>query len=190
MGLIMILICAMMTSISIVREKESGTMEVLLVSPVRPIYIILSKMVPYFVLSCVSFTIILVLSVFLLGVPMEGSLPALCLLSLLYITVSLSLGLLISTVANTQIAAMLVSGMVLMMPVIFLSGMIFTIESMPAILQWISNIVPAKWYIEGVKKLMIQGLSFTFVVKEFIILCVMTIFLIGVSLKKFKYRLE
>jgi len=190
MGLIMILICAMMTSISIVREKESGTMEVLLVSPVRPIYIILSKMVPYFVLSCVSFASILLLSVFLLGVPMEGSLLALCLLSLLYIIVSLSLGLLISTVANTQIAAMLFSGMVLMMPVIFLSGMIFTIESMPEILQWISNIVPAKWYIEAVKKLMIEGLSFTFVVKEFVVMFVMALFLIGVSLKNFKYRLE
>ena len=165
-------------------------MEVLLVSPVRPIYIILSKMVPYFVLSCVSFALILGLSVFLLGVPMEGSLSTLCLLSLLYIVVSLSLGLLISTVANTQISAMLFSGMVLMMPVIFLSGMIFTIESMPNILQWISNIVPAKWYIEAVKKLMIEGLSFEYVAKEFCVLFVMALFLIGVSLKKFKYRLE
>ena len=190
MGLIMILICAMMTSISIVREKENGTMEVLLVSPVRPIYIILSKMVPYFVLSCVSFAMILLLSVFLLGVPLAGSLTALCLLSLLYITVSLALGLLISTVANTQITAMLFSGMVLMMPVIFLSGMIFTIESMPTILQWISNIVPAKWYIAAVKKLMIEGLSYPYVVKEFIILFVMSLLLITVSLKKFKYRLE
>ena len=190
MGLIMILICAMMTSISIVREKETGSMEVLLVSPVRPVYIILSKMAPYFVLSCVSFTMILVLSVYLLGVPLEGSLAALCLLSLLYITVSLSLGLLISTVANSQIAAMLISGMVLMMPVLFLSGMIFTIESMPSILQWISNIVPAKWYINAVKKLMIEGLPYTYVMKECVILLATAIFLIGVSLKKFKYRLE
>ena len=114
MGLIMMLICAMMTSISIVREKEKGTMEVLLVSPVRPINIILSKMVPYFVLSCVSFSLILLLSVLLLGIPIVGSLAGLCVISLLYIIVSLSLGLLISTVANTQIAAMLASGMVLM----------------------------------------------------------------------------
>ena len=113
MGLIMMLICAMMTSISIVREKEKGTMEVLLVSPVRPINIILSKMVPYFVLSCVTFSLILILSVFLLGIPIAGSLAGLCVLSLLYIIVSLSLGLLISTVANTQIVAMLASGMVL-----------------------------------------------------------------------------
>ena len=190
MGLNMILICAMMTSISIVREKESGTMEVLLVSPVRPLYIILSKMIPYFVLSCVSFSLILLLSVFLLGIPMEGSLVALCVLSLLYIIVSLSLGLLISTVAETQIAAMLGSGMVLMIPVIFLSGMIFPVESMPDILQWLSCIVPASWYIAAVKKLMIEGLSVTYVVKEFCILFVIALFLIIVSLKKFKYRLE
>ena len=190
MGLIMILICAMMTSISIVREKEKGTMEVLLVSPVRPMNIILSKMVPYFVLSCISFSLILILSVFLLGMPIAGSLTGLCLISLLYIIVSLSLGLLISTVANTQITAMLASGMVLMMPVIFLSGMIFPVESMPAILQWISCIVPAQWYIIAVKKLMIEGLSSSFVIKEFLILFIMALFLITVSLKKFKYRLE
>lgn len=190
MGLIMMLICAMMTSISIVREKETGTMEVLLVSPVRPIYIILSKMVPYFVLSCVIFALILLLSVFLLGMPMAGSLAGLCALSLLYIVVSLSLGLLISTVVRTQLAAMLVSGMILMMPVIFFSGMIFPVESMPTVLQWISYIVPAQWYIIAVKKLMIEGLSFSLILKEFLILLAMALFLIGVSLKKFKYRLE
>ena len=190
MGLIMMLICAMMTSISIVREKEKGTMEVLLVSPVRPISIILSKMVPYFVLSCITFSLILILSVFLLGIPIAGSLVGLCAISLLYIIVSLSLGLLISTVANTQIVAMLASGMVLMMPVIFLSGMIFPIESMPAVLQWISCIVPAQWYIVAVKRLMIEGLSFSFVIKEFFILLAMALFLITVSLRKFKYRLE
>ncbi|MDR1722930.1 MAG: ABC transporter permease [Tannerella sp.] len=190
MGLIMILICAMMTSISIVREKETGTMEVLLVSPVRPIMIILSKMVPYFVVSCLSFTIIILLSVFLLGVPLEGSLAALCGISLLYIIVALSLGLLISTIVETQLTAMLASGMVLMMPIIFFSGMIFPIESMPVFFQWFSCIVPARWYIVAVKKLMIEGLPFVYVIKEFIILISMALFLVVVSLKKFKYRLE
>jgi ABC-2 type transport system permease protein len=179
-----------MTSVSIVREKETGTMEVLLVSPVRPIYIILSKMAPYFVLSCVSFSLILFLSVYLLGIPVAGSFSGLCMLSLLYILASLSLGLLISTIVNTQLAAMLMSGMALMMPVIFLSGMIFPVESMPEVLQWLSYIVPAHWYIAAVKKLMIEGLSFSFVIKEFLILSAMALLLIGVSLKKFKYRLE
>jgi ABC-2 type transport system permease protein len=190
MGLIMILICAMMTSISIVREKETGTMEVLLVSPVKPIYIILSKMIPYLVISYISFVSILLLSVFMLDVPMHGSLTGICLLSLLYIVTALSLGLLISTVANSQITAMLLSGMVLMIPVIFLSGMVFPVESMPEILQYASSIIPARWYIAGVKKLMIEGLSVKYVVKEFSVLFVMALVLMTVSLKNFKNRLE
>jgi ABC-2 type transport system permease protein len=122
--------------------------------------------------------------------PIAGSLTGLCVLSLLYIIVSLSLGLLISTIANTQVTAMLASGMALMIPVIFLSGMIFPVESMPVILQLISCVVPAQWYIVAVKKLMIEGLPFSYVIKEFIILIAMTLFLVTVSLKKFKYRLE
>ncbi|MDR0835733.1 MAG: ABC transporter permease [Tannerella sp.] len=190
MGLIMILICAMMTSISIVREKEIGTMEVLLVSPVKPIYIILSKMIPYFAISCISFASILLLSVFLLGVPLQGSFISLCLLSLLYIIVALSLGLFTSTIANSQVTAMLFSGMVLMMPCIFLSGMVFPVESMPILLQYASCIIPARWYIAGVKKLMIEGLSIGFVSGEFIILGIMAVVLMTVSLKKFKNRLQ
>jgi ABC-2 type transport system permease protein len=189
MGLILMLICAMMTSIAIVREKEIGTMEVLLVSPVRPIYIIVSKMIPYLVISCVNFATILLLSVYLLDVPLVGSLFWITAISLLFILVSLALGLLISTVTDTQMAAMLVSGAVLMIPVIMLSGMIFPVESMPLPLQYISHIVPAKWYIAAIKKLMIEGLPVRFVVREFGILCVMALFLIGVSLKKFKNRL-
>ena len=159
MGLILMLICAMMTSISIVREKETGTMEVLLVSPIRPIFIILAKAVPYLVLSCVNLATILLLSVYVLHVPVEGSLWTLSFLSLLLIAVALSLGLLISCVVQNQVAAMIVSGMGLMMPVMLLSGMIFPIESMPAVLQWISNIIPARWYIQAVKKVMIEGLG-------------------------------
>ena len=157
MGLILMLICAMMTSISIVREKESGTMEVLLVSPVKPIYIILAKAIPYMVLSGINIITILLLSVFVLDVPIAGSLVLLFGVSLLFIIVSLALGLLISTIAETQVAAMLVSGMVLMMPVMILSGMIYPTENMPVMLQMISNIIPAKWYIIAVKKIMIEG---------------------------------
>jgi ABC-2 type transport system permease protein len=189
MGLILMLICAMMTSISIVREKEIGTMEVLLVSPVKPIYIILSKMIPYFVISCVNFATILLLSVFLLDVPLVGSLLWISTISLIFITVSLSLGLLISTLTDTQMAAMLVSGAMLMIPVIMLSGMIFPVESMPWPLQYISHIVPAKWYIAAVKKLMIEGLPVRFVAKELGILLAMALFLVSVSLKNFKNRL-
>jgi ABC-2 type transport system permease protein len=190
MGLILMLICSMMTSIAIVREKEMGTMEVLLVSPVKPIYIILSKMIPYLVISCFNFATILLLAVFLLDVPLVGSLFWIACVSLIFISVSLALGVLISTLTNTQMAAMLVSGAVLMIPVIMLSGMIFPVESMPWLLQDISHIVPAKWYIAAIKKLMIEGLPVRFVFKELAILLVMALFLIGVSLRKFKNRLE
>ena len=190
MGLILLLICAMMTSISIVREKETGTMEVLLVSPIRPIFIILAKAVPYLVLSCVNLATILLLSVYVLHVPVEGSLWTLSFLSLLLIAVALSLGLLISCVVQNQVAAMIVSGMGLMMPVMLLSGMIFPIESMPAVLQWISNIIPARWYIQAVKKVMIEGLGMAAVWHEALILSGMAALLIGLSLKKFKERLE
>lgn len=190
MGLILMLICAMMTSISIVREKETGTMEVLLVSPIRPIFIILAKAVPYLVLSCVNLATILLLSVYVLHVPVEGSLWTLAFLSLLLIAVALSLGLLISCVVQNQVAAMIVSGMGLMMPVMLLSGMIFPIESMPAVLQWISNIIPARWYIQAVKKVMIEGLGMAAVWHEALILSGMAALLIGLSLKKFKERLE
>jgi ABC-2 type transport system permease protein len=189
MGLILMLICAMMTSISIVREKERGTMEVLLSSPVKPFYIILAKTVPYLVLSAINIISILLLSVYILGVPVTGSLWLLSLVSLIFVFVSLSLGILISTVVKTQVAAMLASGMVLMMPVMLLSGMIFPIESMPKILQWLSAVIPARWYILAVRKVMIEGLTIGFVIKEISILLAMVTFLITVSLKKFKIRL-
>ena len=190
LGMIMLLICAMMTSIAIVREKEMGTMDILLVSPMKPIYIILSKITPYFVLSCVNFATIMLLSVFVLGVPIAGSFMSLVAVSLLYIFVSLSFGLLVSTITNSQQAAMLVSGMGLMIPVMLLSGMMFPIENMPLPLQWLSNIVPAKWYIRAVKAIMIQGLGITSVLKEVGVLCLMGIVLVSISLKKFKVRLE
>lgn len=189
MGLILMLLCAMMASISIVRESELGTMEVLLVSPVRPIFIVLAKAVPYFVLSCFNLLTILLLSHFILEVPLEGSLLLLSFISLLFIMVSLSLGLLISTIAKTQAAAMLISGMVLMMPTMVLSGMIFPLENMPFILQAVADFIPAKWFIMAVKKVMIEGLPFNYVVKEVVILAVMFVVLITVSVKKFKSRL-
>lgn len=190
MGLILMLICAMMTSISIVREKETGTMEILLVSPVKPLFIILAKAAPYFVLSFVNLVTILLLSVYVLDVPVAGSLFSLIAVSLLFIFVSLSLGLLISSVTRTQVAAMLASGLILMMPTMLLSGMIFPIESMPLPLRLLSDVLPARWYIQAVRKLMIEGVVVSLVWKEVSILAVMAAVLITISLKKFKHRLE
>ncbi|MDR3653900.1 MAG: ABC transporter permease [Paludibacter sp.] len=190
LGMIMILICAMMTSIAIVREKEMGTMEILLVSPMKPIYTILSKITPYFVLSCVNFATIMLLSVFVLKVPIAGSFLSLVVVSLLYIFVSLALGLLVSTLTDSQQAAMLISGMGLMIPVMLLSGMIFPTENMPVALQYLSNIIPAKWYISAVRAIMIKGLGITSVLKEVGVLSFMGLVLVTISLKKFKVRLE
>ena len=190
LGMILMLICAMMTSIAIVREKELGTMEVLLVSPMKPIFIILAKAVPYFTLSAVNLVTVLLLSVFVLNVPVAGSLFWLFAVSLLFIFVSLAIGLLVSTLVNTQMAAMLASAMGLMMPVILLSGMIYPIENMPMPLQIVSNIIPAKWYISAVKGLMIKGVDIFAIGKEVIILAIMAVVLITISLKKFKIRLE
>jgi ABC-2 type transport system permease protein len=190
MGMIIILICAMMTSVSIAREKEKGTMEILLVSPMRPFLIILAKAVPYLALSLVNFATILVLSVFMLKVPIAGSLLALAVLSLEYIFLSLSLGLLISSIASSQAAALLISGMVLMMPIVLLSGMIFPVENMPLFLKVFSALVPARWYIAAVRKVMIEGLGFAAIARELAILGGMVILVLGASLKKFKVRLE
>ena len=189
MGLILILICAMMTSVGIVREKESGTMEVLLVSPLKPIYFILAKAVPYLLISFVNIATILALSSYLFDLPIRGSLLLLIFISVLYAIVALSLGLLISVVADSQQSAMLISGVALMLPVILLSGMMFPVENMPDILQWISHIVPAKWYIIAVKDVMIKGLPVSAVLPEIGILAMMAVVLLTVSVKKFNTRL-
>lgn len=190
LGMIILMVCAMMTSISIVREREVGTMEVVLVSPVPPLLVILGKLAPYFVLSCANLASVLLLSVFVLGVPIAGSLAALLVLSLVYIALGLALGLLISTIAATQVAAMLVSGMAFMLPVILLSGMIFPVETMPAILRWISAIVPARWYIAATRAVMIKGLGFSGIVRELAILLAMLAALLAASLAKFRTRLD
>lgn len=190
MGLIMMLICAMMTSIAIVREKENGTMEILLASPLPPVVIIISKMVPYFTLSLVNMATILLLSRFVLGVPIVGSLVLLVALAMLFILLALAFGLMISNLVTSQMAAMLTSGMGLMMPVMLLSGMVFPVESMPRILQWISCVVPARWFISAVKKVMIQGCGLADISTEVLVLSVMLLLVMTVAFKKFKIRLE
>ena len=190
MGMLLILICAMMTSISIVREKEKGTMEVLLVSPARPMMVIIAKALPYLALAFVVLIVILLMARFVLGVPLQGSLVWIVVVSLIYILLALSLGLLISNVAKTQLAALLISAMVLLMPVVMLSGMLFPVESMPRVLQWLSAIVPPRYYIEAMRKLMIMGVGIGEVMKEVIVLVGMTALLLTIALKKFNTRLE
>ena len=190
MGMLLMLICAMMTSISIVREKERDTMEVLLVSPVKPLMVIIAKAVPYLVMAFAILITILLMARFVLEVPLAGSLFWIIIVSLIYILLALSLGLLISNVAQTQLVALLLSAMVLLMPVVMLSGMLFPVESMPAVLQWISAVVPPRYYIQAMRKLMIMGVGIREVAQQVAILSGMTILLLTVALKKFKQRLE
>ena len=190
MALVLLLVCVLMTSVSIVREKELGTMEVLLVSPFNPLLVIISKAVPYFFLSLLNLTIILILSTTLMDMPINGSLALLYLASAILILTALALGLLISNSTNSQQAAMLISLMGMLMPTLLFTGFLFPIENMPLPLQIISNIVPSKWYYIIIKSVMIKGLGIGSVWKELAILSGMTAFLLIVSVRKFKIRLE
>lgn len=188
MGMIFILICAIMTSVSIVSEKENGTMDLLLVSPVRPGTVILGKLIPYFILSCTILAVMLIISYTVLELPLSPSIINVILLSIIYIILSLSIGLLVSTVVDTQLTALIVSAVVFMLPVIMLSGMIFPIDNMPVVLQWLSCIIPARWYTAAMRKLMIQQLEINYVLQEISILLSMTGLLLLFALKKFNTR--
>lgn len=189
LGMLLMLVCAMMTSISIVREKERGTMELLLVSPVRPLMIMIAKVVPYLVLAFAILTTILLMARYVLDVPLAGSIVWIYVISTIYIILALSLGLLISTIATTQLMALLLSAMVLLMPIVMLSGMIFPVESMPEVLQWIAALVPPRYYIQAMRKLMIMGVDISNIVREIYILSAMALFLLIAALAKFKKRL-
>lgn len=190
MAVILLLVSAMMTSISIAKEKELGTMEILLVSPLNPLQIIVGKVIPYFVIALINYIIVIVLAKFIFLVPINGSLLLLILESVLFLITSLSLGILISTISNNQQTALMVSLSALMLPTIILSGYIFPIENMPLPLQIISNILPAKWFIIIVRGIMLKGVSFSYIMIETLVLAGMTLFFILLSVKKFKIRLQ
>ena len=189
MTLILMLLGAMMTSVSIVREKELGTMEVLLVSPMRPFLVIVSKAIPYLVLCFIDVLIILLLAYTVLEMPLRGSITLLLLMSVLFIITTLSLGLLISTLVDSQQVAMFLSLVGFLMPALVFGGFMFPIENMPVVMQTISNVVPTRWFFEILKNVMIKGLGFEFIYKQAAILSGMTIFFLVVALRKFKIRL-
>lgn len=188
MGMIFIMICAMMTSVAIVGEKESGSMDLLTVSPARPRTVILGKLVPYFLLSCLILVFMLVVSYTLLGLPFSASIVNVVWLTLLYILLSLALGLLISAVASTRVDALMVSGIALMVPIMMLSGMIYPVDNMPLPLQWLSCIVPARWYISALRTFMIQQLPPSAVLPEITILVAMTVAAIFFAIRTLKSR--
>lgn len=188
--LILILICALMTSVTITREKEFGTMEVLLASPLRPVQIILGKVTPYFFLSLINVIVILLLSWLVFGLPVKGSIILIMAESMLYILMSLSLGILISSISETMQQAIFISLIGMMLPTILLSGFIFPIENMPEIYQWISIIIPPRFFIVIIKSIMIKGAGFLYIWKETLALVIMTTLFIGLSIKNFKVRLR
>lgn len=190
MVMILMLISAMMTSISITREKELGTMEILLVSPLKPIQIIVGKVLPYLLLSIVNAFIIVLIGRFVFDVPITGSFILLMLETILFIMMALCLGILISTVAKNQMVAMFVSMIALLLPTLLLSGFIFPIENMPVVIQWISSIMPAKYFVIIVRAIMLKGVGLAYIWEETLVLIGMTIFFIALSMKKFKIRLE
>lgn len=187
-GMILMLVCVLMGSVAIVREKETGTMELLLASPLSPACIVLSKLVPYFAVSVFNVATVLLLSRYVLGVPMAGSLWALLGVTLLYILVALTLGLFVSNIVRMQLAAMVVS-VLFIIPTVYLSGLAFPIESMPGVLQYISAAVPARWYIDAARRLIIQGVDARFVMQDVLVMCVMEAVLLAVALKTFKIRI-
>lgn len=190
MTVILMLVSAMMTSISITREKELGTMEILLVSPIKPFQVIIGKVFPYIFLSVINAAVILLLGFFVFKMPIEGSLFLLAFESVLFIICALALGILISTLSDSQQTAMMISLFGLMLPVILLSGFIFPISSMPLPLQVISNIIPAKWFIIIIKAIMLKGSGIALIWKETLIIIAMTIVYIVISIRKYKIRLE
>ena len=190
MGMILMLICAMMTSIAIVREKENGTMEILLVSPMKPIYIILSKVTPYFTLSMINLITILLLSVYVLGVPIAGSLVLLLLVSIIFIFLALSLGLLISNIVNTQVAAMLVSGMGLMMPVMLLSGFMTPIDNMPLFFQKLAEINPLTYFFVLLRGTFLKSLDAATIMANLMPLIIMAVVTMTFSMWFFNKKLD
>ncbi len=190
MAMILLLICSLMTSVAIVREKEMGNMEVLLVSPVRPVLVIVSKTIPYLFLSIVNICTILILSYFVLDVPIKGNLFLLLAVSILFIITALSLGMFVSSLAQTQTTAMFVTLVGLFLPTLMFSGFMFPIDNMPLPLQIISNAIPSKWYFYMVKSVMIKGLGIADIWKEALILLVMTLVMLAISIRKFDKRLK
>lgn len=190
MALILLIICVLMTAIAIVREKETGTMEVLLVSPMKPYIIILAKAIPYFLLSMIILVSIIILSVTLLDLPIKGNLLLLFSVSIIFIITNLLIGILISILTDSQQNAMLISLIGTMLPTVMLSGFMFPIENMPMPLQIIANVLPSKWYYEIVKNIMIKGTGLEVIWKHVLILTGMTVALFVLAIKKFKIRLE
>ena len=190
MAFVLTIISSLMTAISLTREKETGTMEALLVSPLRPWEIIVGKVTPYLAIGFVSVVAVLVEALLVFHVPLRGSVPLLLFEGALYILVSLSLGILISARTSSQRIAMMFALLGTMLPNILLSGFIFPLESMPAALQVISYAVPGRWFVAIARGIMLKGIGLEYVWRETLFLAAMAAVLLVASIRSFNERLE
>ena len=190
MAFVLTIISSLMTAISLTREKETGTMEALLVSPLRPWQIIVGKVTPYLAIGFVSVCLVLVEALLVFRVPLRGSVPLLLFEGALYILVSLSLGILISARTSSQRVAMMFALLGTMLPNILLSGFIFPLESMPEALRAISYVVPGRWFVTIARAIMLKGVGVAYVWRETLFLGAMATVLLAASIRSFHERLE
>jgi ABC-2 type transport system permease protein len=188
-ALILTMVTSLMTAISLSREKERGTFEVLLVSPLHPWQIIVGKVIPYLALAMANVVTVLLAAWLVFHVPFRGSVPLLLACSMLFALVGLSVGVLIAAVTSSQLAAMLAALGGTMLPNTLLSGLIFPITSMPRPLQLVTNIVPARWFIEIVRGIMLKGVGVSVLWPQLVVLTAMFVVLLLVAIRKTSVRL-
>jgi ABC-2 type transport system permease protein len=188
LALILMLVSAMMTAVSLAREKESGTMRVLTVSPLRPLLIITGKVIPYLAISLINTFLILLLSVFIFGMPINGNIFLLFLVCLTFLFTAMSLGIMIAALSDTQQIALMISILGIFLPTVLLSGFIYPIENMPMILQVICQVSPGKWFIEAIKSVMIKGSGLSAIWLQLSVLIAMSILFVRISTAQFKKR--
>jgi ABC-2 type transport system permease protein len=186
---ILMMISALLTSITIAREKETGTMEQLLTSPVTAVQIIVGKVIPYIGLALLDGVLIILFAMFHFGVPFVGSVWLLFLFGVIYIIAALSIGILISTLVRTQQVAMMAAQLTTMLPSVMLSGFIFEIKNMPKVLQWVSYFVPARYFLLIIRGIMLKGSSLSVLWIEAIFLIILTLILLTVAAKKFELKI-
>ena len=189
-AIILMMICALMTSITIAREKETGTLEQILVSPIRPFEITFGKVLPYVIIAFFDGALIVLAAKIMFGIPIAGSLIQLTLLSIVYLYASLSIGVFISTRVKTQQVAMMIALLATILPSLLLSGFIFPIRSMPWLLRMISNVVPAKYYLDIIRGIILKGIGFTLLWQQTLFLFILGTMLLLISVARFKTKLE
>jgi ABC-2 type transport system permease protein len=190
MAFVLTIISSLMTAISLTREKETGTLEALLVSPLRPLSIIVGKVFPYLVIGFISAALVLVEARLIFHVPFRGSIMLLLADTLLFILASLALGILVSARTSSQRVAMLGTALATMLPNLVLSGFIFPVESMPLALRLLSNVVPGRWFVEVARGVMLKGVGLEYVWPQTLILAGMSAVLLAAAARSFNARLE